>query len=126
MSGFETRKSPKQGLQNTRTCWPGNIRELRGVLARALLDAAALPLDENSIRIDPTVGSHRVDVKGLEERMIRGALESAAGHIGRTAARIGWSRQKLYRRMSALGIRTAQSRRRDFESTTSSVSSTFQ
>ncbi len=107
-------------------CWPGNIRELRGVLARALLDAAALPLDENSIRLDPAVGSHRVDVKGLEERMIRGALESAAGHIGRTATRIGWSRQKLYRRMSALGIRTAQSRRRDFESTTSSVSSTFQ
>ncbi len=105
--------------------WPGNIRELRGVLARALLDTTALPLDEDSIRFDPILGTERIEAKGLEERMIREALDSSTGHIGRTAARIGWSRQKLYRRMSALGIRT-QSTRRDFEATTSSASSTFQ
>ena len=91
-----------------------------------MLEAAALPLDEDSIHVDPAVGSRRIEAKCLEERMIREALDSAAGHIGRAAARIGWSRQKLYRRMSALGVRTAQSRRRDFEPTTSSASSTFQ
>ena len=107
-------------------CWPGNVRELRGVLARALLGAATLPLDEDSIRLDPALESERIEAKGLEERMIREALDSSAGHIGRAAARIGWSRQKLYRRMEALGIRTAQSARRDFEPTTSSASSTFQ
>ena len=106
--------------------WPGNIRELRGVLARALLDAETLPLDANSIHPDPEPGRDRNQAKGLEERMIREALDSSAGHIGRAAARIGWSRQKLYRRMSALGLRTAQSTRRAFESTTSSANSTFQ
>jgi len=106
--------------------WPGNIRELRGVLARALLDATTLPLDEDSIHLDPALGGERIEAKGLEERMIREALDSSTGHIGRTAARIGWSRQKLYRRMSALGIRTAQSMRRDLVPTTSSANSTFQ
>jgi len=106
--------------------WPGNIRELRGVLARALLDTAALPLDEDSIRLDRLPGREPTEAKSLEECMIRDALDSSAGHIGRAAARIGWSRQKLYRRMSALQIRTAQSIRRDLESTTSSANSTFQ
>ena len=96
------------------------------IIARALLDAAALPLDADSIRLDPALGSRRIEAKGLEERMIREALDFTAGHIGRASARIGWSRQKLYRRMSALGIRTAQSTRRDLESTTSSANSTFQ
>jgi DNA-binding NtrC family response regulator len=58
--------------------------------------------------------------------MIRDALDSSTGHIGRAAARIGWTRQKLYRRMVALGIRANQSMRRDFDPTTSSASSTFQ
>jgi DNA-binding NtrC family response regulator len=107
-------------------CWPGNIRELRGVLARALLDAADLPLDADSIQLDPAPGGEPIEAKSLEERMIREALDSSAGHIGRAAARIGWSRQKLYRRMSALGLRTAQSTRRVFEPTTSSANSTFQ
>ncbi len=106
--------------------WPGNIRELRGVLARALLDAADLPLDANSIRLDPAPGRKRIKAKSMEERMIREALDSSAGHVGHAAAQIGWTRQKLYRRMSALGLRTIQSMRRDFEPTTSSANSTFQ
>jgi len=106
--------------------WPGNVRELRGVLARALLEANSLPFDEHAIRFDPAVGAGPASKQRLEERMIREALDATAGHIGRTAAQIGWSRQKLYRRMSALGIRPVQSSRRDLESTTSSASSTFQ
>ena len=106
--------------------WPGNIRELRGVLARALIDSEVLPLKANAIRLDSAVGSEPTEVRGLEERMIRQALDASAGQISRAAARIGWSRQKLYRRMNALGLRTAQSIRRDLESTTSSANSTFQ
>lgn len=105
--------------------WPGNVRELRGVLARALLAANELPLSSGALLFDGS-DPKREEINGLEERMIREALDAAGGHVARTAARIGWSRQKLYRRMHALGIRTAQSTRRDFDSTTSSASSTFQ
>ena len=106
--------------------WPGNIRELRSVLARALIDSDDLPLDADSIRLDPASGSQRAETSGLEERMIREALDASAGQISRAAASIGWTRQKLYRRMSALGLRSDQSMRRDVESTTSSANSTFQ
>jgi DNA-binding NtrC family response regulator len=36
--------------------------------------------------------------------MIEAALRRAAGHKTRAARAIGWSRQKLYRRMAELGI----------------------
>ena len=36
--------------------------------------------------------------------MIRQALATVSGSITLAAARIGWTRQKLYRRMDALGI----------------------
>ncbi len=106
--------------------WPGNIRELRGALARALLSCERLPLPARAIRLDEPVTLTREPSRSLEETMIRDALIGSAGHMGRAAERIGWSRQKLYRRMDALGLRTPQSTRRDFEPTTSSASSTFQ
>ncbi|NIM00058.1 MAG: hypothetical protein GTN89_03735 [Acidobacteria bacterium] len=106
--------------------WPGNVRELRSVLARALLSTGELPLRARTIRLDRPAHAAGDEARTLEERMIRDALASAAGHIGHAAARIGWSRQKLYRRMEALGLRTTQSTRRDLEPTTSSASSTFQ
>ncbi len=55
--------------------------------------------------------------------MVRGALREASGSIRRAAQLIGWTRQKLYRRMAALGVEALE-----FQSpgTTSSESSTFQ
>jgi DNA-binding NtrC family response regulator len=105
--------------------WPGNLRELRGVLARALLASEREPLDADAFALEvPPAGD--ADSGGLEARMIRGALETTTGNIGRAAASIGWTRQKLYRRMVALGIRTRQSITREADPTTSSASSTFQ
>jgi DNA-binding NtrC family response regulator len=42
--------------------------------------------------------------RGLEASMIRATLAEADGSIAAAARRIGWSRQKLYRRMRALGL----------------------
>jgi len=104
--------------------WPGNLRELRGVLARALLASESGPLDTEAFAAEvPAHGAAEPD--GLETQMIRDALEATTGNVGRAAARIGWTRQKLYRRMVALGIRPRQSMRRAAP-TTSSASSTFQ
>jgi len=88
--------------------WPGNIRELGSVLARAmlrsdgprigghdlrpLLDAPGMPSND-----DPPAAP-------LERTMIESALRESYDSVRIAAGRIGWSRQKLYRRMKALGI----------------------
>ena len=79
--------------------WPGNVRELRGVLARALISCDRLPITPQSIELDES------RTPSLEACMIREALHGSAGTITAAAEKIGWSRQKLYRRMEALGIR---------------------
>ena len=40
--------------------------------------------------------------------MIEGALRAARGNVTLAALRIGWSRQALYRRIHALGLRAGQ------------------
>jgi two-component system response regulator PilR (NtrC family) len=96
--------------------WPGNVRELHGVLARALLRAnggeiRATHLGPLHERIAPGDDS-------LEREMIDLALRDCRGSVTGAARRIGWTRQKLYRRMRALSLRGSP--------TTSSDNSTFQ
>jgi DNA-binding NtrC family response regulator len=118
--------------------WPGNVRELHSVLARALIragDAAIEPRHLSSLQRDAERGPGR-QARQLERQMILLALSRSGGQIASAARSIGWSRQKLYRRIKALGIArpafplpatdrraAAQSRERG---TTSSDSSTFQ
>ncbi len=85
--------------------WPGNVRELESVLARALLRAAGGTIGPEHLCFDPVPLPLRMEgAEPLEARMIRDALRQARGVLSDAAARIGWSRQKLYRRMGALGI----------------------
>jgi len=61
----------------------------------------------------------------LERAMIEAALCEARGNVTAAAARIGWSRQALYRRIHALGLLGDQAPSED-GGTKSSLSSTFQ
>ncbi len=108
--------------------WPGNVRELHAVLARALLRADSGEIRAEHLRPlgdDPgrsvCAGTSGV---ALERSMIETALREAGGVVTSAAARIGWSRQKLYRRMKGLGI--PRTRTYGLGGTTSSESSTFQ
>jgi DNA-binding NtrC family response regulator len=86
--------------------WPGNVRELESVLARALLVARDGVIDACDILVpalQPEDESARHDAT-LEERMILLALGESRGNVVQAARRIGWSRQKMYRRMRALGL----------------------
>jgi len=87
--------------------WPGNVRQLQAVLARALLRSGGgtislaqldLPSPAEAPARDPAAEAP------LERRWIQDALRGARGNVAQAAARIGWSRQKLYRRMRALGV----------------------
>jgi DNA-binding NtrC family response regulator len=113
--------------------WPGNIRELESVLARALLRAR-----DGLIRTDDLdLGPGQTPVRstqaaggqvGLERVMIENALRAARGNLTAAAVRIGWSRQTLYRRINALGLNESCEVQDPSPAggTTSSQSSTFQ
>jgi DNA-binding NtrC family response regulator len=112
--------------------WPGNIRELESVLARALLRARdalirAEDLDLGS-GLAPRRGGAANGPVGLERAMIESALRAARGNLTAAAVRIGWSRQTLYRRINALGLNeTAETQGPSpAGGTRSSQSSTFQ
>jgi two-component system response regulator PilR (NtrC family) len=92
--------------------WPGNVRELHAVLARALLRSAGGEIGARHIgplvRREPVPRFVPHPQPGpehpLERSMIEAALAQSEGNVTAAARRIGWSKQKLYRRMKALAL----------------------
>ena len=90
--------------------WPGNIRELRNVIERAMVvceDRLVRVDDLPSLIVDFALAEPADRYGGprtAEQRMIESALLRAGGNKARASAEIGWNRGKLYRRMKALGI----------------------
>jgi len=89
--------------------WPGNVRELHAVLARAMLRAGGAQIEDFHLgRLttapDGPAGKDDGTSAGLERRMIESALRNADAEIATAAREIGWTRQKLYRRMKALRV----------------------
>jgi len=80
--------------------WPGNVRELHGALARAMLRAGGATITADHLR---PLGDGRRGGR-LERQMIEAALETSGGNVTAAARHIGWSRQKLRRRMASLEI----------------------
>src|SRR3546814_10152015 len=79
---------------------PGNVRELKNVAYRLVLDLPA----------DPGLAAMPADI-GLAERLqrfeatiIRDTLRQTRGGIGATMARLGLPRKTLYDKMRRLGI----------------------
>jgi DNA-binding NtrC family response regulator len=93
--------------------WPGNVRELHSVLARALLRSNGGTITARHLgpwtAPAPSAGPVEAPVPAadepLENGMIAAALRASAGSVAGAARRIGWTRQKLYRRIKVLGIR---------------------
>jgi two-component system response regulator PilR (NtrC family) len=111
--------------------WPGNVRELESVLARALLRAQdgvirSVDLDIGPARTPADSRSAAGGQGSLESAMIEKALRAARGNVTAAALRIGWSRQALYRRIHALGLRNDGQEPSVAGGTRSSESSTFQ
>jgi DNA-binding NtrC family response regulator len=85
--------------------WPGNIRELRNVLERAvlltqtdLLDAEALGLESRAVPVQrPQDGL--TTIREAERVLIERMLGEERGNIERAATRLGISRSSLYQRI---------------------------
>jgi DNA-binding NtrC family response regulator len=114
--------------------WPGNVRELHAALARALVRSGGAEITADHLEplgAAAAVATPTASGLDLERRMIVAALSGSAGNLAQAARRIGWTRQKLYRRLRALGIRRsvragAQPPSAEVGGSTSSDSSTFQ
>jgi DNA-binding NtrC family response regulator len=95
--------------------WPGNIRQLKQFLDRALLVTEGPELDVSACeRVQamedtetdghalPAVGSMTVDE--VEKAMVERSLDHHGGNISKAAESLGLSRAALYRRLEKYGI----------------------
>jgi DNA-binding NtrC family response regulator len=89
--------------------WPGNIRELRNVLERALLLTDGPELRRADLRFDalPAVqamGDGAGALVEMERRHIERVLREEGGHVERAAERLQIPRSSLYHKIKRHGI----------------------
>jgi DNA-binding NtrC family response regulator len=96
--------------------WPGNLRELRNVIERAVILAGPGPLTVEEILIPERAiaplsrEAELADSPGPrtllenEEQMIREALARAGGNKSKAARLLGITRRALYGRLEKYGI----------------------
>jgi transcriptional regulator with PAS, ATPase and Fis domain len=96
--------------------WPGNIRELRNLVARVAVQATGREIQAAQIE-DGMSGSPAVrrqtasipvgNLESMEEQMIIRALEKSGGHRGQAADALGISRRTLSRKLKEYSIEAA-------------------
>lgn len=92
--------------------WPGNIRELRHAVERAIILADGNILQPDDFLFQETVQENKgegikVDSFNLEEverQAINKALNKHKGNVSKAADELGITRQSLYRRMEKHGL----------------------
>ena len=100
--------------------WPGNIRELRNVLERAVLLTDRTELRREDLHFDPgglaAPGGNAADPLGavttlaeMEKVMVTRAMEATGGKVAEAAQRLGIPRSTLYQKLKALGISSSRS-----------------
>jgi DNA-binding NtrC family response regulator len=98
----------ERALQEYR--WPGNIRELRNALERAVLLGEGDTLTRRDLRFDaPTAGGaptydSNLTLLELERAHITRVLQEEHGHVERAAGRLGVPRSSLYQKIKQHGI----------------------
>jgi DNA-binding NtrC family response regulator len=96
----------------SRYSWPGNIRELRNVIERAvvLADGPVLGIEQLPERLHalvvprPASTSMRDQMDELERRNLREALQEAGGNRTHAARRLGISRRALLYKLKKYGL----------------------
>jgi DNA-binding NtrC family response regulator len=100
--------------------WPGNVRQLRNEVQRAVAMASPGGLITPDL-LSPAFGTHGLPTDGaarpklrrttlaaavekIEREMIQAALERASGNISETARLLGLTRRGLYLKMDRLGV----------------------
>jgi DNA-binding NtrC family response regulator len=86
--------------------WPGNIRELKNVMERAVLLSGKKGLELSlSAQVRPTVDhpfDDNLSFDEMQRRYIRYILKKTDGKVGKAAELLGMKRTSLYTRMRIL------------------------
>ncbi|MFN7954430.1 MAG: sigma-54 dependent transcriptional regulator [bacterium] len=94
--------------------WPGNIRELRNVLERAVLYSNGRTVDASAVRFDVApsprdrTGDLSLTLADVEMRHLVRVVEAERGNVERAAARLGIARSTLYQKMKQFGLAPAR------------------
>ncbi len=109
-SGFEARSlSQEARLKLQRHAWPGNIRELRNVLERALMGMKGTTLEASDLDFASSPDGRLPDsksnltLKELERHYIIKVLSEEGGHVDRAAKRLDIPRSTLYQKLKTYG-----------------------
>jgi DNA-binding NtrC family response regulator len=90
--------------------WPGNIREMRNVLERALLFADQSVLEPADLAFELQSQTHTSPYKPdwtleeLERFHISAAFSAESQNVERTARRLGIAKSTLYQKLKALNL----------------------
>jgi len=96
--------------------WPGNIRELRNLIARVAMETSDLEIDASKLTssltgepssLRQTASIPIGDLNSMEEQMIIKALERTGGHRALAAEELGISRRTLSRKLKEYNIQFA-------------------
>lgn len=89
--------------------WPGNIRELKNVIERAVLLSRSESIEPSDLHLEFGAATDNSDssltFKEVQMQHIQRALNAENGNILRAAARLGMTRSSLYNKMRTFGIR---------------------
>lgn len=107
---MELGESAREAL--CRYSWPGNIRELRNVLQRALLLAEGNVITERELHFFPArfdeydvlPEASDLTLREMEKTHIANVLAQEFGSVQRTAKRLGIPRSSLYNKLNRFGI----------------------
>ncbi len=84
--------------------WSGNIRELQNVVEKAVILSEGTELTAKDIQLEPASRTIRAVNEAEEERLVREAMERAAGNISAAAKMLGVSRPTLYAKLKKYGL----------------------
>lgn len=107
--------TPEAMAYLTRLDYPGNIRQLRNMVDRAVFLCGGKPVEKSLLESDPSAsmtvdvgcGTHSsvATLDELERNAIREALLMHDGNVSKAAVALGITRQALYRKMEKHDIR---------------------
>ncbi|WP_437591647.1 sigma 54-interacting transcriptional regulator [Sorangium sp. So ce1000] len=88
--------------------WPGNVRQLENVLARACVLAPGPEIGPADIELPAAApaprGRSRAEHRGAEEERIRAALELSRWNVCEVSRSLGIPRMTLYRKLARYGL----------------------
>lgn len=119
-TGTPKRLTPEATRKLVQHDWPGNIRELRNTIARAVIlshhayveaeHISFTPLPQSSLSFDQgrhlsaSGGTLAETLQQVEREMIERALRESGDNRSEAARKLGLSRQQLYRKLEEYGL----------------------